>query len=65
LYDTHPRGATYISKPEDGLPDDVPIEQASMNSCDDQNLVAAIERSGRKMMVLTSLWTQTRDAKRD
>jgi nicotinamidase-related amidase len=36
-----------------------PIERTSMNSWDDPNFVAAIERSGRKKVVLAGLWTET------
>lgn len=36
-----------------------PIERTSMNSWDDKNFVAAIEKSGRKKIVLTGLWTET------
>src|ERR1700740_1445463 len=36
-----------------------PIERSSMNSWDDKNFVAAIEKSGRKKIVLTCLWTET------
>jgi nicotinamidase-related amidase len=41
------------------FPDQVPIERTSMNSWDDANFVAAIEKSGRKKIVLTGLWTET------
>ncbi len=37
----------------------VPIERTTMNSWDDANFVAAIEKSGRKKIVLTGLWTET------
>ncbi|MDB5985928.1 MAG: hydrolase [Nevskia sp.] len=35
------------------------IERSSMNSWDDKNFVAAIEKTGRKKIVLTGLWTET------
>src|SRR5437763_1083245 len=41
------------------FPGQVPIERTTMNSWDDRNFVAAIERSGRKKIVLTGLWTET------
>jgi len=41
------------------FPKQVPIERTSMNSWDDANFVAAIEKSGRKKIVLTGLWTET------
>jgi nicotinamidase-related amidase len=41
------------------FPNQVPIERTSMNSWDDKNFVAAIEKSGRKKIVLSGLWTET------
>ena len=40
-------------------PDRTPIERSSMNSWDDKNFVAAIEKSGKKKIVLAGLWTET------
>jgi len=36
-----------------------PIERSSMNAWDDRNFVSAIERSGRRKLVLAGLWTET------
>jgi nicotinamidase-related amidase len=41
------------------FPNQVPIERSSMNSWDDQHFVAAIEKTGRKKIVLAGLWTET------
>src|SRR5207302_8584086 len=41
------------------FPKQEPIERSSMNSWDDKNFVAAIERTGRKKIVLCGLWTET------
>ncbi|MCC2654944.1 MAG: hydrolase [Panacagrimonas sp.] len=41
------------------MPGTQPIERTSMNSWDDANFVAAIEKTGRKKIVLTGLWTET------
>lgn len=41
------------------FPDQAPIERTTMNSWDDANFVAAIEKSGRKKIVLAGLWTET------
>ncbi len=41
------------------MPGVTPIERTSMNSWDDANFVAAIEKTGRKKIVLTGLWTET------
>ncbi len=40
-------------------PDKTPIERTSMNSWDDPNFVTAIERTGRRRIVLSGLWTET------
>jgi nicotinamidase-related amidase len=40
-------------------PEKTPIERSSMNSWDDKNFVTAIEKSGRKKIVLSGLWTET------
>ena len=36
-----------------------PIERSSMNSWDDKNFVAAVQKTGKKKIVLTGLWTET------
>jgi nicotinamidase-related amidase len=41
------------------FPGQEPIERSTMNSWDDENFVAAIERSGRRKIVLAGLWTET------
>jgi len=41
------------------FPKQVPVERTSMNAWDDKNFVAAIEKSGRKKIVLAGLWTET------
>jgi nicotinamidase-related amidase len=41
------------------FPGEEPIERSSMNSLDDKNFVAAIEKTGKKKIVLTGLWTET------
>jgi nicotinamidase-related amidase len=41
------------------FPNQRPIERTSMNSWDDKNFVAAIEKSGRKKIILAGLWTET------
>jgi nicotinamidase-related amidase len=39
-------------------PDREPIERSSMNSWDDRNFVSAVEKTGRKKLVLSGLWTE-------
>jgi nicotinamidase-related amidase len=41
------------------FPEQTPIERSSMNSWDDSHFVAAIEKTGRKKIVLAGLWTET------
>jgi nicotinamidase-related amidase len=41
------------------FPKQTPIERTTMNSWDDQNFVAAVQKSGRKKIVLSGLWTET------
>lgn len=41
------------------LDNPAPIERTSMNSWDDKNFVAAIQKTGRKKIVLAGLWTET------
>jgi len=41
------------------FPEQNPIERSSMNSWDDKNFVAAIEKTGKKKVILTGLWTET------
>lgn len=41
------------------FPGQAPIERTTMNSWDDRNFVAAIEKSGRRKIVLSGLWTET------
>lgn len=41
------------------FPNQTPIERSSMNSWDDKNFVDAIEKSGKKKIVLSGLWTET------
>src|SRR5579863_7735126 len=41
------------------FPGQEPIERSFMNSWDDKNFVAAIQKTGRKKIVLCGLWTET------
>jgi nicotinamidase-related amidase len=40
-------------------PNDPVIERSSMNSWDDAGFVAAVEKTGRKKVVMSGLWTET------
>jgi nicotinamidase-related amidase len=41
------------------FPERIPIERTTMNAWDDKNFVAAIEKTGKKKIVLAGLWTET------
>ncbi len=41
------------------FPDEPLIERSTMNSWDDVNFVAAVEKTGKKKIVLAGLWTET------
>ncbi len=41
------------------FPGEVPIERTSMNAWDDKNFVGAVEKTGKKKIVLAGLWTET------
>ena len=40
------------------FPDQKPIDRTSMNSWEDKNFVAAIEKTNRKKIVMAALWTE-------
>ncbi len=40
------------------FPDQEPIERTSMNSWEDNKFVAAVEKAGRKKLVIAALWTE-------
>jgi len=42
----------------DIFPGHAPIERSSMNSWEDKNFVAEVERIGRKKLVMAALWTE-------
>ena len=41
------------------FPDQQPIERSSMNSWDDANFVAAVQKTGRRKLIISGLWTET------
>lgn len=40
------------------FPGQAPIERTSMNSWEDKNFVKAVEKTGRKKLVIAALWTE-------
>lgn len=41
------------------FPDQQPLERSSMNSWDDASFVAAVQKTGRRKLVISGLWTET------
>jgi nicotinamidase-related amidase len=41
------------------FPKQTPIERSTMNSWDDSNFVGAVEKTGKKKIILAGLWTET------
>src|SRR4051812_21900833 len=42
----------------DIFPEQSPVERSTMNSWEDENFVAAVERTGRRKLVMAALWTE-------
>ncbi|HVH34893.1 MAG TPA: hydrolase [Tahibacter sp.] len=40
------------------FPDHTPVERSSMNSWEDDKLVAAVKATGRKKLIMAALWTE-------
>lgn len=40
------------------FPGNTPVQRTSMNSWEDKNFVAAVEKTGRKKLVIAALWTE-------
>ncbi len=47
-----------ISQIQAVFPDQKPIDRSTMNSWEDKNFSAAIEKTGRKKIVMAALWTE-------
>lgn len=47
-----------ISQVQSVFPNQKPIDRTTMNSWEDKNFVAAIEKTGRKKIVIAALWTE-------
>jgi nicotinamidase-related amidase len=46
-----------FSQLQDVFPDQTPIDRTTVNSWEDENLVAAVEETGRRRLVMSGLWT--------
>lgn len=40
------------------FPEQLPIDRTNMNSWEDKNFVAAVEKTGRKKLLIAALWTE-------
>lgn len=47
-----------FSQVQDVFPDHRPIDRTTMNLWEDENVVAAVEKTGRKKLVMAGLWTE-------
>lgn len=47
-----------IAQIQEVFPDQVPINRSTMNSWEDKNFAAAIEKTNRKKIVMAALWTE-------
>lgn len=47
-----------ISQLQAVFPEQKPIDRTTMNSWEDKNLVAAVEKTNRKKLVIAALWTE-------
>jgi len=47
-----------VPQVQEVFPNQKPIDRTSMNSWEDSNFVAAVEKTGRKKLVIAALWTE-------
>lgn len=47
-----------IPQLQDVFPEQKPIDRTTMNSWEDKNFLAAVEKTGRKKLVIAALWTE-------
>lgn len=52
------RGGKIFQGIQDVFPDNRPIDRTFINSWQDENVVAAVKATGRKKLVVASLWTE-------
>lgn len=52
------RGGHLIQGLQDVFPDQKPIDRTLINTWEDANVVKAVEKTGRKQLVLAALWTE-------
>lgn len=52
------RGGHLIQAIQDVFPDQKPINRTSINSWEDRRVVDAVEKTGRKQLIIAGLWTE-------
>lgn len=52
------RGGHLIQAIQDVFPDQRPINRTSINTWEDRRVVEAVERTGRKKLIIAGLWTE-------
>jgi nicotinamidase-related amidase len=52
------RGGHLIQAIQDVFPDQKPINRTSINTWEDRRVVEAVERTGRKKLIIAGLWTE-------
>lgn len=52
------RGGYLIKGLQDVFPDQEPINRTSINTWEDRRVVDAVERTGRKQLIIAGLWTE-------
>jgi nicotinamidase-related amidase len=52
------RGGLLIKEVQDVFPDQKPINRSFINAWEDKRIVEAVKRTGRKKLVIASLWTE-------
>jgi nicotinamidase-related amidase len=52
------RGGLLIKDVQDVFPDQKPINRSSINAWEDKRVVEAVKKTGRKKLVIASLWTE-------
>ncbi|MEV0894053.1 isochorismatase family protein [Promicromonospora sp. NPDC050262] len=52
------RGGNLIQAIQDVFPDQRPINRTSINTWEDRRVVEAVEKTGRKKLIIAGLWTE-------
>lgn len=52
------RGGLLIPQLQEVFPDQKPIDRSFINTWEDQRVVAAVQRTGRRKLIIAALWTE-------